>query len=191
MIPALLAVLLATPAHADPVALRAPGSGITLAAAGPAVSGAFWLGEGHTTKGAFDLGFGAEGDLRGGPVGATVAGARTLVRGPGGLGVDVTLAGSVLVPVVSPALALGATPSIFFGWRGARVDGGLGVVVPVVGRIAPDPSVRASVLAEPWIGVHAGPVSVGAGAAMGPVFTADELWAVDLRWMLSVGIEPK
>jgi len=109
----------------------------------------------------------------------------------GGLGVDVTLAGSVLVPVVAPALAIGATPSIFFGWRGARLDGGLGVVVPVVGRIAPDPRVRASVLAEPWIGVHAGPVCIGAGAAMGPVFTTDELWAVDLRWMLSVGIEPK
>lgn len=190
-------------AHADPIALRAPGAapgadadtksadappaeapglGLAAVASGPDLSVGAWLPGGA-------LGVAVEADASGGPVGAAVAWRRSW-RGPKGFGFDVVGAGGVAVPVAAPAAVVTLTPSAAMGWRTARIDATLGLVAPVAVRVAPAPAVSVPVRLEPWLGVHVGPATIGAGAGLGYVWTSDELWAVDVRWMLAVAVRP-
>lgn len=185
---ALLGWAISGVAAADPVALRAPGDGWTVAAAGPALSVGGWFGDADPSNKALRYGAAVEADLRGGPIGISGALGRRVAQGRHGFGVDLRLAGGPVLPLRDPAFALALTPSAALGWRGTHLDFSLGLVTPLVGRVAPDPAFRASVLVEPWLGGNFGPATVGLGAAMGPVLTTGSLFAVDLRWMLAVGL---
>lgn len=178
-------VALVAAALADPLALRAPGSdrapdaaAWSVAASGGSLSAGAWLP-------ASNLGFALEGDVAGGPVGTSVA-YRTRLRTQTDFGVDLVGAAGLLVPLVDPGVVVALTPSATVGWRGRVGDATLGLVTPMAIRVAPDPAFSVPIRLEPWFGVHAGPVTVGAGAAAAFVVTPGTLWAVDLRWMVSV-----
>ena len=185
-------------AHADPIALRAPGTvradatgspsaggspaSLAVTASGLDLSAAAWL-PGRA------LGVAVEVDASGGPIGAAVAW-RWSARGARGFGYDLVGAGGIAVPIAAPAAVLALTPSAAMGWRTARLDATLGLVAPVAVRVAPDPAITVPVRLEPWLGVHLGPATIGVGAGLGYVWTSDALWAVDARWMLGVALRP-
>lgn len=164
-------------AHADPVALRAPGPGPRLSVSGASLS----LGAWHASA---PWGAAVEGDLAGGPAGAWF-GAHTDTRAPSGFGVDLQASAGLLL-TGDLELALGLTPAAAVGWRGKRVDATLGLAAPLALRFTARPALTAPLRVEPWLGVHLGPVTLGAGGAAGVVLTTGELWAVDLAWMVSI-----
>lgn len=168
-------------AHADPVAFRAPGPGPRLALSGAPLSVGWW----HPTS---PWGVAVEGDLAGGPAGAW-GGARTHLRAPSGFGVDLQASAGLLL-TGDRALALGLTPAAAVRWRGSRVDASLGVAAPLELRVTARPSLTVPLRMEPWLGVHLGPVTLGAAAAAGMVLTTGELWAIDLAWMVSIAWVP-
>ena len=106
-----------------------------------------------------------EGDFAGGPAGAWF-GAHTDIRAPSGLGVDLQASAGLLL-TGDLELALGLTPAATAGWRGKRVDATLGLTAPLALRVTGGPALRAPVRVEPWLGVHLGPITLGAGGAAG------------------------
>ncbi len=175
-------LLAATLAHADPVALRAPSATHTLAVANTSVSYAMWDRDRR-----WGVAFHVD-DLGRGATGAWV-GVRTEWRAPSGFGVDVHAAAGLLL-LRGIDLGLGVTPAAAVGWRRPRFDATLGLVAPLAFKFTHGPALSVPILLEPWVGVHLGAFTVGGGGAAGPVLSAGELFAVDLRWMLSVGWTP-
>lgn len=159
------------PSHADPIALRGPtwGRVASFSAGTPELSAGAWLTE--------RFGLAVEWRL---PVAATGVSAATrwrLVGDVRGWGVDLTLAGGVVVPLLDPAVAVSITPSVAGRWRGQYLQVAAVLVAPTVVRIAPDTLVRLPLLAEAWIATHIASLSVGVQGSVGSVFVPGLSWS--------------
>ncbi len=158
-------LLVSLSAGADPGALRAPVADAAFVGeiGAPTSSVAAWLGDG----------FGVAADVRapGASVGLSV-GTRALHAD--GWGVDTFLAGGLTVPLRDPGVALTLSPAVRLGWRGPRLDTGLGVAVPLAVGLAgggmDGVGARLPVLLEPAFGTRVGPVRLGGTVSFGPVF---------------------
>jgi hypothetical protein len=160
-----LALLLPSAAAADPGALRAPVGGAALVGevGAPTTSAAWWPNEG--------LGVAVHLRAPGASVGASV-GTRALHAD--GWGVDAFLAGGFTVPLRDPGVAVTVSPAVRAGWRGPKVEGGVGLAVPLAVGLAgggvDGVGARLPLLLEPAVGFRLGPVRLGATLSAGPVF---------------------
>ena len=177
----MIAVLLLAAAHADPVALRAPGDHVTLSVGAPDSSLGVWLRD--------DLGVSL--DLRGtSALGASVGWRRDLARSEGGLGIELTVAGGPMVPFYDPGLALACAPTRAGGWVKPRLDAELGLAVPAVVRLAPGADAYVPVLGELWLGTGIGPVRFGMHLGMGSAWGAGSPSEVPLEAGIELGWSP-
>jgi len=173
--PLLLAWHLTSVAHADPIALRAPQGALGVVVAVPDSSVAGWLTS-HV---------GLSVDVHPwSTVGASVGYRGDVFRKATGFGLELSVAGGPTLPVLDPGAALSATPSASLGWAGRGVDATLGLAVPAVLRIAPDPDLRLPVIGEVWLGGRVG------GVRLGGTFGAGQMWItgapVELGWHLGL-----
>lgn len=175
------ALLLLSLAHADPVALRAPGDHLTLSVGAPDSSVGLWLRD--------DLGVSL--DLRGtSAMGASVGWRRDLVRGERGLGLELTVAGGPMVPFYDPGLALACAPALQVGWVKPRLDAELGLAVPALFRLAPGADAYVPVMGELWLGTGVGPVRFGLHLGMGSAWAAGSPSEVPLEAGIELGFSP-
>jgi hypothetical protein len=147
-------------ALADPIALRAPSGAVAVVLGVPdssvAVSVAPHVGVSIDAR-ALDA------------VGASVGYRSDLFRRDTGFGLEVSIAGGPMVPLLDPGLALSATPALALGWAHHSLDATIGVAIPAVARFTGF-DLRIPVLGELWLGGRIGPVRVGG------TFAAGQMW---------------
>lgn len=178
----LLALLLASPAVADPVALRAPGQGreLVVEAGWPSISVAWW------SRGGFGLALDV-GTL-GQAAGLSGGGRFVLTEGPLGWGVDAYVAGGLELLIADPGLTLTFTPALSVGSRGV-VIATLSVAAPMALRLG-EQQARLPVQAELRLGARPGPVSFGVRGALGAVLSPGQPVAASLQWSLWIALTP-
>lgn len=174
----MIALLLLAVAHADPVALRAPGDLVTVSIGAPDSSAGVWLRD--------DLGVSV--DLHGASaIGASVGWRRDLARAKNGFGLDLSLAGGPMVPFWDPGLALALAPAIQLGWARPHLDAELGLAAPAVVRLAPGSDAYVPVVGELWLGTRVGDARFGAHLGMGSAWAAASPSEVALEAGLDLG----
>lgn len=169
------AALLAREAHADPITLRAPVAGRVMSGTfgTPELSAGVWLSE--------RVGLAVEWRLPASAVGASIATRWTLVGDRLGWGVDLTVAGGLVLPLISLSGAVSVTPSLMGRWRGEHVSLGAAIVSPTVLRVVPDPAVRIPLLLEVWLSGHYRRAHLGVQASVGSVFVSGLSWAYAIQ----------
>ncbi len=169
------ALLAARECRADPLTLRAPVPGrvVTATFGTPELSAGAWLSD--------RFGFALEWHLPASAVGGSVATRRTLVGARMGWGVDLTLAGGLMVPLISISGALSFTPALVGRWRNDYVQVAASFVTPMVLRVVPDPALRLPLLLEVWLVGHYRRLHLGVQGSVGSVFVTGLSWAYAIQ----------
>lgn len=155
-------------ASADPIALRAPlsegfrGAEVVFGAPSSAIA---WR---NGTWGVC-----VDAAPTGAIVGASAGVRRAIVRNDGDMGVDIVLAGGVIVPLIDPGVGVNVTTALQAGWFGDRSTFAVGLAAPIAVRLAPGVGIRVPLLAEALFAARAGDrwdvgLITGAGVAMDP-----------------------
>ncbi len=113
---------------------------------------------------------------------------KAVADGPKHGGVDLFVAGGVLMPLIDPGVALTATPAIQLGKRGPTTHLTIGLAAPLEVLLAPSLQLRAPVLLELRLGGNLGPLWLGLRGGAGPVVTAPGATGFTLQWSLWVRI---
>ncbi len=177
LVPLLLALIAGT-ASADPLALRhgGPAPAVVVDAGWPTASVGAWLGP--------RTGFAVDLRLPASAVGVAMGTRHTRSDGPKHGGVDVFVAGGVLVPTLEPGVALTATPAIQAGHRGERAHVTVGLAAPIEALLVPRAAIRAPALLELRLGGNLGPLWLGVRGALGAVFASGSPPGFTVGWSL-------
>lgn len=168
----------AAPAAADPLALRhgIEGKALVIDGGWPNLSVGYWVGP--------RLGLAVEWRLPAAAISGSVGTRKTVSHGPKHNGVDLFIAGGLLVPTILPGIAVTATPAIQLGKRGPKSHFTFGIAAPLEALLAPRAQLRVPVLLELRLGGKLGPLCVGLRGGAGPVFTAPGTTGFTLQWSL-------
>lgn len=172
----------AAPAAADPLALRHAVAGKTLVVEGgwPNVSVGYWVGP--------RLGLAVDWRLPAAAISASVGTAKTVSQGPKYGGVDLFFAGGLLVPLVTPGVAVTATPAIQLGKRGPKSHFTFGIAAPIEALLTPQPQLRAPLLLELRLGGEVGPLWIGLRGGAGPVIMLPGAMGFAMHWSLWIRV---
>ncbi len=179
-----LSLTLATPrtAAADPLALRhgQPERGVIVEGGWPSVSAGVWLKP--------RLGLALDWRLPAAAAGLSIGTRRTLADGPRHGGVDLFVAGGVLVPFIEPGVALTATPAIQAGHRGGIAHVTIGLAAPIEARLAPEPQLRLPLLLELRLGFNLGPLWLGLRGGLGAALNTGGAGTILAHWSVWVRV---
>ena len=172
----LLMAACAVPAAAEPLALRHGIDAKALVVEGgwPNISVGYWVGP--------RLGLAVDWRLPAAAISASIGTRKTLSQGPKHNGVDVFVAGGVLVPTILPGVAFTATPAIQMGKRGPKSHFTFGIVAPIEAQLSPRTVLRVPVLLELRLGGDVGPLWIGLRGGAGPVLYAPGTTGFVIQW---------
>lgn len=165
-------------AHADPIALRGPAWGRVLAVMPglPELSAAWWVRPA--------VGFALEWRFPASAAGASVGTRWTVIGDTLGWGVEVHIAGGVMVPLLDPGVGLSVTPAVHGRWRDEHLHVGASVAVPAVLRVAPGADLRVPPVIELWFALHFGRLSFGLHGNVGSVYVPGLDWSTTYQGSL-------
>jgi hypothetical protein len=177
-----LLAALASPAAADPLALRhgVDGRAVVVEGGYPSISAGYWVGPA--------LGLALDWRLPAAAVSGSIGTRKTVAQGPRHGGVDLFVAGGLLVPLVDPGVAITASPAIQMGRRGPKGHVTFGVAAPMEALLVPRARLRIPVLLELRVGGNLGPLWLGLRGGVGPVLNFPGATGFTVQWSLWVRV---
>lgn len=172
----------AAPAAADPMALRhdVEDKALVIEGGWPNLSVGYWVGP--------KLGLAVAWRLPAAAISASMGTRKTLSQGPKDGGVDLFIAGGLLVPTIIPGIAVTATPAIQMGKRAPKGHFTFGIAAPIEALLAPRAQLRVPVLLELRLGGKLGPLWLGLRGGLGPVLYAPGAPGFVVQWSVWIRI---
>jgi hypothetical protein len=165
-------------AWADPLVLRAPVASRVAAV----IVGAPEVSVGLSIDSRYAIAL--EWRLPRSAVGASIGRRWTLVGEELGWGVDAHLAAGVVFPLLSPAVALSATPAVVGRWRNQTFAVAVSGAAPLVVKLFPEADLRVPLLFEAWFVARVRDVYFGVQGSVGGTYVPGLSWSAAFQGSL-------